>query len=145
MMLPSTVSIQEAGVSVSHQVGSLELTIYGLRVAISSNDPDLLRWLGSVFPSTPSPCDSQSHAGASRVRYEVSVADDPSSGHEIHTVSRDGVAMIQTTSWSELQSCLERAITLDAAQHLGYHHLVHAGAVARNGRGVLLPEPEGLG
>ena len=142
MMLQETATTSKACAPDSEQ--ALEMAIYGLRVTVSSSDSDLLSWVRSVFSSTFLPSTVQPYSNGVTVEYKVHIADD-SSVDGLHSVSRGGTVVVQTHSRGEMQSCLERAITLDAAKHLGTNYLIHAGAVALKGRGVLLPASSGSG
>jgi len=125
----------------------LEIIIYGLRIIVSSNDPSVMEWLRPIFPSNLLPVPTKAHPfePEATLKYHVHVCDDGCSSQPLHTVTRGGHLVYETRFRRNLLDALERAITVEAARHLGANHLVHGGAVVRNRRGVLLPASSGSG
>jgi hypothetical protein len=61
-------------------------------------------------------------------------------------ILRDDVVLTEAATRDELLPYLEWAIATAAVEYLGRDHLLfHAGAVAMDGRGILLPGPSGSG
>jgi hypothetical protein len=96
---------------------------------------DLRRLLRDLIP------DGRPHGAAPDVTLEVR-SPSPSGGGWL---LRDGVEILRTGCYPYLLACLDHEIGKLVAERAMGHYLLHAGAVARAGRGILLPGDRGAG
>ena len=118
-----------------------------LQVVVHSEAPLLTQNLLTVYSGAGVPCctgkDGQGIPQSSfyQVRKEATLHEGPPS----YRVARDGETCFQNCSEEEVLHRTEWAITDAARRGLAGYHRLHAGAVARNGHGILLPGPSGAG
>ncbi len=77
--------------------------------------------------------------------YEVTEGNGRSPHGSHYDVKLNGQLLFQARSEGDLNCCLERSVTSRLTRALRRYHLFHAGAVARNGRGMVLPGTSGVG
>ena len=120
-----------------------ETSIYGLRFAVSSNEPSFMAWVRHHFSALD--CSSPARAGAPGQghfsRIHVHISDD---GEHVLSAGVD-YPTVGSHSWGMMQAYTERAFTRVARRHMAPMYVVHAGAVAYQGRGLLFPAFPGSG
>jgi len=126
---------------------TFERTIFRLRIIVSSNEFSFIRWLR--FHLSGGDCvregDSNADEGAVTKNYHVHISKEGSDNDDAHRIIGPDDPVVQSRSWGHLQAHMERAITRAARRYCAPYHVVHAGAIARNGRAVLLPASPGSG
>ncbi len=111
------------------------------QAVVQCPDLDLLTHLLGVFPQSSV---GLAHLVAPSATYEVESMRLPGTGK--YRVVRNGQEVLAASSWGQLAGWIEADLTLSAARFLGFrYHLVHAGAVAWKGKGVLIPAESGAG
>lgn len=114
--------------------------ILGFRARVRGPAP-VLRMMPALFP--PAPAWATASAASSGVDFEV--RRDPARP-ECYVIARDGEPLGEVTAWDDILPTLEWAIDTAAVEHLGGRYLLlHAGALARDGRGLILPAASGSG
>ena len=118
----------------------VDVRIAGLRVRVIG-PADLLAELRQLFPPAP----AWNTALDDEVGAVFRLERDPARAGW-HRISRDGVLVWASPERDELLPRLEWAISTLAVERLGRRYVfLHAGAVAWNGRGLLLPATSGGG
>jgi hypothetical protein len=115
-----------------------------LDVHIRAGSSALVRPLQSVF-SAATPCASGAQQGPTRLLYEITEGDGTNPLPPRYRVRLGGRLRFWTDREDELVHLLQGSITDQLMRSLTGYHLFHAGAVARNGRGIVLPAASGAG
>ena len=80
-----------------------------------------------------------------RVRFHVHIDTGAPDYEGMHRIIGPDDPLVESRSWGHLQAHMERAITRAVRRYIAPYHVVHAGAVARDGRAMLLPALSGSG
>jgi hypothetical protein len=121
------------------------MTLSGsLEVHIRAGSSALVRPVQSLF-SAAAPDAASGHQRPAHLVYEIAEADGTGTFPPRYRVRLDGRLRFWAESEDELLHLLERSITDQLMRSLSGYHLFHAGAVARNGRGIMLPAASGAG
>ena len=126
---------------------TFQRTIYQLEIRVSSNDSSFIRWLDyhlcgwQLLPSAT----YHNEPSETTAEYHVHFGEETLEGRVLKVLIGPDDPEVRSPSWGHLQAHFERAITRAARRYLAPCHVIHAGAVAREGRGVLLPGPSGSG
>ena len=115
--------------------GSLEVLLHPLV-------PEQLDNLRAVFSAGAVPADGPA---AGTLLFDIEQADGRIGGAPSYGVTMNGRDLFQVRGEERLLPRLAGTITDRLTRSLTQYHLFHAGAVARNGRGVLLPGASGAG
>ena len=108
------------------------LEILGVRVVLETALPDVALAVASRLPPMPVPSGGRGHAR----RYAVGIADGPDGGFRVHRGARAPVSVVSVEAAADLVvDDLQRTV----AQCADGLVLVHAGAVAWQGRALVLP------
>lgn len=122
--------------------------ILGRRVAVRSTVPHVLqrvRHLYRSFPSYPQCGDADTPADVTfSVSVSVSVVGEAQPGAG-YTVARDAAPIASTRHAAALLRLLECELEAFLADTVRDYYLLHAGALAYNGAGIILPAPSGSG
>ena len=111
---------------------AIHLRFFDVGIRILSDSQDFLDQVAHLHPEV------SVEAGESpRCRLTVGFYNQPDSGFAHPTFALDGRAY-PLPDRSEITSYLDGLITMHAAQRVRSHLLIHAGAVAHNGQGVIL-------
>lgn len=108
---------------------------------VASNSPQILRVLASLYPVAEG--DGRSTASPSLRLCVIEHGRD--GGGRVYRLREANATTRLFSSASDVVAHLEYRIGAAALRHLGRHLLVHAGAVAGRGGGVLLPAASGAG
>ncbi|MCC6174180.1 MAG: hypothetical protein IT305_02655 [Chloroflexi bacterium] len=124
------------------QPRTLDVALYGFSARVTG-PPSILASLRRLFPPTPTRGDIEDADSTPTAVVEVRLND--AGGEPLLLIHANGhTGTVNTTHG--LLATLEWAITSLAVEVLGQHFLLlHAGAVARDGRGMLLPGASGSG
>ena len=115
-----------------------------LEVVIKTEWPEVLSQARDIF-SAGIPAFSHSNAVAHRrMVVEISRSQDPTRRNDCQFLVNGRLATFARYR-DQLIDLLESTISDRLARSLGNYHLFHAGAVARNGRGILIPAASGAG
>lgn len=115
-----------------------------LDVHIRAGSSALVRPLQSLFTAA-TPYASDAPQEPARLLYEIAEGEGTSALQPRYRVRLDGRLRFWANGEDELVHLLERSITDHLMRSLTGYHLFHAGAVARNGRGIVLPAASGAG
>jgi hypothetical protein len=116
-----------------------EVSILDFRARVDGPG-DLVQELRGLYPRTVAVPGSYGSEASTRFRIRIDA-----SGAGCH-LERDGATFWATDRRSDLVPTLEWAVNTAAVDRLGDRYLLlHAGSVARNGRGMLLPAASGSG
>lgn len=119
-----------------------------LDVVVESEAPDLVPSLMRIYSSA---CPPDTRAGdtndspVQRIEYQVVREIGQESSRAGYTVIRDRKVQYWNYPEDGLVNCLEWNISSVASKSLNGYHRIHAGALANNGHGILLPGPSGSG
>lgn len=116
-----------------------------LRVVMRAPRPALVDRIRAIFSGQGPPADVNGRGSwaSGRLTYEIEELGGANTPR--YLVTANGELLFQSESDEGLVRCLEGTITHRLTRSLTHYHLFHAGAVARNGRGVLLPGASGAG
>ncbi len=118
----------------------------GLNFLVESDDPEITEIMRDVFSGgVPDQDQGRGNETADDVVKEYRVFTDPDDGTCYARVTVNGLSFIKARTRTELVNRLENAISDSFARSLTDFQLIHSGAVARNGHGVLIPGPSGTG
>ena len=125
----------------------LSLMLGNLPVVLESELPGVIREVQDIYAAAPTPVlDSQEGmVTAGIVTYRVcrEVGDPPDAPR--FRVTRDDEILRENSRSEDVSRLLEWSITDAASRALTGYHRIHAGAVAHNGHGILLPATSGSG
>ena len=118
-----------------------------LQVVVHSEVPLLIQYLLTVYSGAGVPYSTgeEGHGIPHRTVYRVRKETTLYEWRPTYWVAPDGKTCFQNCSEEEVLHYVEWAITDAARRALRGYHRLHAGAVARNGQGILLPGPSGVG
>ena len=122
-------------------------TIYNLKIVVSSNDSRFIRWLNFHLSGIDRfrPHSDLNDQDTVTAQYHVHMSNEEPDEQGTHRLIGPDDPVVKSRSWGHIQAHLERAITRAARRYLAPYHVVHAGAVARNGRAALFPAFPGSG
>jgi len=109
------------------------------RFSIQTGNKKLADLCSQLYPSSRS-----KHSGHVDIVYSLKLRNDSVTG-TVYEVIVDGNKKYQTKNKSELFSSLEWMITCNALSHLQEFFQLHAGAVVKDGKIILLPANHGHG
>ena len=123
------------------------LSLGPLQVVVHSEAPLLTLQLQTIYSSADAPHATEDGGTPEPARHVYQVRKESTfrDGLATYSVARDGETWLRNCTEGVLLDSLEWSITDAARRMLPGYHLFHAGAVARNGHGILLPGPSGAG
>jgi hypothetical protein len=148
---PMTVDSPSNVVNRTSREGTIEIATIpfgSLQVVVESQAPQLAQSLLMIYSGAVTPGvleNATNGAFGFRTVYNIVREMDDEGPRASYTVLRDGKVQYRHYPEEGLTNCLEWEISGMASKSLTSYHRIHAGALAHNGHGLLLPGASGAG